>query len=330
MEYSEDNSFTYIGVVMQERLENVKPFPPLNSIDPNPFYLNTYGPLGAHYLVGDAITTPFLYTTGITECVGIGFYYWLNGKVQKLGIFHSYSEHGNCNEELIAKALVTAFENNPKPYQNNLIRAIHHFLYDIVNLDNVIIVIHANNADKAIVQPEDSLTYNAVVGFVNKVCRVIGKGDIKKNNFLYSQNSTNFCLMNNGVYLVASADGRQDETIAKNVVNYIFEDILASHRKLGLFHGKKVHVDGHQKRVSTLEYRLLKCFKAANSGKMSWVEACFHINEELVILENKDNKTQKSFDKIKFMLQYVRDAHILERYELQQSPIRPSSLDFAL
>ncbi|KTD25403.1 Uncharacterised protein [Legionella lansingensis] len=301
---------------MQARLEeDIRPACPLASPESNPFYLNINYLLGTHYLEGKG-DTPFIYTTEITSCVGIGFFHWEQGKVKKLGLYHSSSEHIPCSDEFIIEAIKTPFERNMGMNQKNLIRAIYRFFFDIFDLNNVIVVIHSNNGPKGNNDPDNDSSYQDVVNFINHVINVMGRGDIKRENFLYSHHCPNFCVMNNGAYFAAHVDGSQDETIARNVINYIYEDILAASRKPRFLHGKNTFLEGQTKKVAPLDRKILNQIGQAKSGVIDWVEACYHINQNIAEI-NENDKIYKQYNKIRFMLQFLEDVNIFLRYRFQ-------------
>src|SRR5579862_3565806 len=76
----------------------------------NPFYVNpsNWGSQSSSYIISPLHQVPpFIYTNGVSFCVGIGLLYYENGKIEKLGMYHSVGEHleGGMNTSTIDKAM---------------------------------------------------------------------------------------------------------------------------------------------------------------------------------------------------------------------------------
>ncbi|VVC75448.1 hypothetical protein AQUSIP_07380 [Aquicella siphonis] len=303
---------------MEARSEKNAAPKPLRSQDPNPFYLNTSYSGGTHYLVAEASQLPFLFTTEITACVGIGLYYWREGKVKKFGLYHSYSEHSYCDDKLVVETLGTPFVRRfCEVDSKNLIRAIYNFLFDIDDVENVRVIIHNKEFEiENVNYPDENLAFDQVMTMVNQVSRLMGKREIERRNFLYSQGSTTFCVMNDGSYFALLVDGSEDETIARKVAMYIHDDIAELNREPGMFKGRKVRFfDGHQDKVTIRDKYILNCLNQARDGRILWVDACLLISHELRKIPEKDKKLLESYQKIRFMLDFLDNALIFARHE---------------
>ncbi|MFC7780814.1 hypothetical protein [Legionella taurinensis] len=302
---------------MQSRHERTDaPAALLPHTEENPFYVNVKYLLDPHYREGDARTTPFLYTTELTSCVGIGLIYREGEAVKKLALYHSATEHIGCEDDYIRAAIHSPFERNMGVNQKNLIRALYRFFYAIEDVRGVTIVIHSNNGPEEGSDSQNDDSYRDVVRFVQRVLQVMGHVKLPKENFLYSCHSPAFGIMNDGSFFAVSRP--EYEQLAQKVAHYVAEEILSLPRKLKPLQGKSIFVDGHKKKVSALDSHMLQTIREAESGKRTWVEACHWLNDRIKILQEKKPKEAAKYDRIRFMLQLLDDANMYLWYNIEE------------
>ncbi|KTD50515.1 hypothetical protein Lrub_0139 [Legionella rubrilucens] len=308
---------------MQSRHESSNaPAALLPHTEENPFYVNVKYLLDPHYREGDAATTPFLYTTELTSCVGIGLIYREGETVKKLGLYHSATEHIGCEDDYIRAAIHSPFERNMGVNQKNLIRALYRFFYAIKDIRGVTLIIHSNNGPEKDSHARNDDSYRDVVRFVQRVLRVMGHGKLPKENFLYSCHSPAFGVMNDGSFFAVSRP--EHEKLAQKIAHYVAEELLTQPGKLKPLRGKSIFVGGHKKKRSTLDSHMLQTIREAESCERTWVEVCHWLNDQVKVLREKKPKEAAKYDRIRFMLQLLDDANMYLWYNLADGkPFRP-------
>lgn len=302
---------------MQSRYEQSgAPASLLPHTEENPFYVNVKYLLDPHYREGNTETTPFLYTTELTSCVGIGLIYRQGEKVKKLALYHSTTEHIACEDNYIRAAIHTPFERNMGVNQKNLIRALYRFFYAIENNHGVTVIIHSNNGPKEGSTLANDNSYPDVVRFVQHVLKVMGHNKLPKENFLYSCHSPSFVVMNDGSFFAVRRE--QHEKLAQKIADYVMEDILSSSRRLKPLRGKSIFVDGHKKKVTALDSQILQLIKQADTGELTWVAVCHEVNDKIKALQENKPKEARQYEKIRFMLQCLDEANVYLWHKVQE------------
>lgn len=114
-----------------------------------PFFVSGTDFKEVHYKsVSVTDKTPFLFTTNLTFCVGIGFKHYAEEKsVDKIALYHSVSEHGlQCSEpEFIKEALKTKhLVVREEKMGQNFVRAVYDFLKPVSDSKKIEVILHFN------------------------------------------------------------------------------------------------------------------------------------------------------------------------------------------
>lgn len=245
----------------------------------NPYYIDTQTP---HYLVVPADKTPLIFTTDMSFCVGIGLFEKHNGVVRRMAIYHSYSEHMDCDEETVRKTLDQPSGFRIMLGQNtNFIHAIRDFLLAAEKADDVTVIIHVNQyyGDYFVDQnvPERSYNYKSIKHLVNVVSAILGKGEVR--NFIYAKGGSFLCLMNDGTYYY---DRSNSETIARKIAMFMHDHIARRVSNEGFLYRPGIWMlDGSIKRGTMPDKLIINEIRKAHKGEVSWMDACRHVHDEL-------------------------------------------------
>jgi hypothetical protein len=295
----------------------------------NPYHLDALSP---HFITAAAYQTPILYTTDMSFCIAIGMISRKNGSVQRMGIYHSYSEHGPCSDEFIRHALESSPEQRMLLWDgSNFIRAIRDFLQCCESGSAVRMIIHVNenyaefSVDEH--QPEKSYNYQMVKNLVNQVSAIIEKSQI--SDFQYSKGGSFFCLMNDGN---SYADFSRKEIMARQIAIFIHDHIAARVGKSRYFFAWNIaFMDGTTKKGTWLDRTIIAHIHQSHEGKSTWMEACLHIFNELQKLPpqekpdifSKENNNREepagSYQRYKNMLEFICIHHYKERYNKKRT-----------
>lgn len=196
-----------------------------HAMQKNPYYVDVH----SRFIIATPEETPVLYTTAMTFCVVIGFIYKEEDKVKKFALYHSYSEHIDCEDDYVKKALsqpeTKLFQQLLHGKPDNLILAIKHFLSYVKNIAGVKIVVGVNSEYSEITtdttDPENAISYHFVKRLINRVCRNLNLPNIEQ--FEYYKGNADFFLLNDGSYLSSSIyrNTPENQRLAKYIANFV-------------------------------------------------------------------------------------------------------------
>lgn len=197
----------------------------------NPFYIDTK----SRYASSTPAETPVIFTTSMSFCVVIAFVYKEDAAVKRFALYHSYSEHIDCDDDYIKKALaqpISCLYNqllHGKP--DNLILAIKEFLSHVVNMSDVRITVAVNKEYSELMtntdNPENAISYSYTKRLVNHVCKILGREPV--THFDYFRGGYDFFLFNDGGYVSTQlhTTGSDNLKMADRIADFIQENMRA-------------------------------------------------------------------------------------------------------
>ncbi|VVC75358.1 hypothetical protein AQUSIP_06480 [Aquicella siphonis] len=202
----------------------------------NPYYVDvTHFMRDPHYITFPIYNVPpLLYTCNLAGCVGIGFVYSENNTVVKLGLYHSFGEHGNAEYG---------------PFQ----MMVNDFMRDVKNIRNLRVIISFSQG----IRNDELVTLKMKI---DKAGQAFNLPPISLKNLVAVDGGPTFCLLANGSYSSDRASVKDNDKIAQYIAGTILSRVFAkisSDHSLSEFYKPVIE----------------NIFDAANE-KTTWQQAC--------------------------------------------------------
>jgi hypothetical protein len=224
-----------------------------------------------NYLCYSEQLPPFIATCGITDCVGIGLTYQLNGKTKKIALYHSFSEHGTVETDSIREIL----KHQPsidKCRQVFFINSIYDFLQDIERTEDINVIAHFNRR----CYTADNLDHKIydLHKFLKNICACLNKKEIPLANVNSTMGNGVFSLTSSGNYYSLNSD-ENIEQFCKEICMTLCEKIASTKFDSHLL----VSTECNGKKYSTprIIAEILRAINQANEEKIPYRTACHEI-----------------------------------------------------